>query len=292
MGALYSMTGFARAEGREGGAEWAWEVRSVNGKSLDTRCRVPPGYDRLDQPARAAAAAKLARGNINMTLTVTTNRGDVGYQINRALLAQARGLAMEMGEQPPTVGELLGIRGLFEQVTDAPDPEAAEDQDAAVMATLATALDGLVSAREEEGRHLADILAARLAVLDEHVAAAEGCAAVTPAALRARLEKQVAELLAASPSLSEERLTQEVALVVGKADVREELDRLKAHTAAARGMLAAGEPIGRRLDFLCQELNREANTICAKSSDLDLTEAGLGMKAAVEQFREQVQNVE
>lgn len=286
------MTGFARAEGREGGAEWAWEVRSVNGKSLDVRCRVPPGYDRLDQPARAAAAARLVRGNVNMTLTMTTNRGDVGYQINRALLAQARGLAMEMGEQPPTVGELLSMRGLFEQVTEAPDPEAAEDRDGAVMATLESALDGLVAARKEEGHHLAEVLATRLAVLDDHVAAAEECAAVTPAAMRERLAKLVAELLEASPGLPEERLAQEVALVVGKADVREELDRLKAHTAAARGMLAAGEPIGRRLDFLCQELNREANTICAKSPDLTLTEAGLGMKAAVEQFREQVQNVE
>lgn len=289
---LHSMTGFARVEGHDDGAEWAWEARSVNGRSLDVRCRVPGGLERLEQPARSRVADRVARGNVNIALTINRRQGATSYQINRALLAQIQDLAAEVGETPPPVTALIGVRGLFE-ATDAPeDPAALAQRDAALLETLDHALSALVAARHDEGRRLATLLAARLDELADLVKKAEADAATQPAAIKARLHKLVGDLMAAEPALPEERLAQEAAVLVGKADVREELDRLAAHLAAARDMVDGGGAVGRRLDFLCQELNREANTVCAKSAGLTLTETGLAMKAAVEQLREQVQNVE
>ena len=289
---LHSMTGFARVEGHDDGAEWAWEVRSVNGRSLDARCRLPSGLERLEQPARAQVTRHLTRGNVNITLTINRRQGATSYQVNQALLEQVKALAAAAGEAPPSVAALVGVRGLFEAVDTAEDPAAVARRDAALLETLDHALSALVAARQAEGGRLGALLAARLDELAGLVGDAEADAAAQPAAIKARLAKLLGELMAAEPALPEERLAQEAALLVGKADVREELDRLAAHVAAARDMLAHGGAIGRRLDFLCQELNREANTVCAKAAGLSLTETGLAMKAAVEQLREQVQNVE
>jgi uncharacterized protein (TIGR00255 family) len=294
--AISSMTGFARAEGHADGLTWVWEVKSVNGKALDVRFRLPPGLDALELPLRTSLAQRLKRGALTASLSVTRPPSAAGIKINRealtAILSIAREIADDYETAPPRLDGLLAIRGVIETSDDIEDESARQKRQAALLADWEKLLGQLVEGRLAEGGRLETVLAARLAEISGLVADAEKSAATQPAALRARLKEQVASLLEASPALPEERLAQEAALIAAKADVREELDRLTAHVAAARELLAEGGAIGRRFDFLCQEFNREANTLCSKSTDMGLTRTGLALKAAIEQLREQVQNIE
>jgi uncharacterized protein (TIGR00255 family) len=290
------MTGFAREEGADEGAQWIWEARSVNARGLDIRCKLPPGLDRLEAPVREAVAARAKRGNVSVNLTLSRRAGEGALRVNRALLDEVIRLRDELGDivdpAPPRLEALLAVRGVVELAEDEPDEAAETARDAALLASLERTLDAMASMRREEGERLAAIFADQIAELTKLAKSAGATAAVQPDAIKARLAEQVAALMEADPGLPEERLAQEAALLAAKADVAEELDRLRAHIAAVSDLMSTGEAVGRRLDFLCQELNREANTLCAKSSDIDLTNIGLALKAAIERLREQVQNVE
>ncbi len=291
-GSVASMTGFARQEGGDGGLTWMWEVKSVNGRGLDVRCRLPSGHEGLEAAARAMAQKHCTRGNLQIALAINRGAASARFQINRDLLDQLVALTREIeGAAPPRIDGLLAVRGVVETVEEETKDQL-DARMAAMEADLARALGALTTMRRAEGERLKDIITERLDEIERLTAAAGESAAVQPEAVRERLRTQVEELLDAAPALPEERLAQEAALLATKADVREELDRLSAHVAAAREHLAEGGPIGRRLDFLCQEFNREANTLCSKSWDVALNRIGLDLKAAVDQLREQVQNVE
>jgi uncharacterized protein (TIGR00255 family) len=289
-----SMTGFARAEGEADGISWVWELKSVNSRSLDLRLRLPPGFDPLEAQLRASLARRCRRGNIAATLSIT-RLVPPAIRINRVVLAQIVALLGELAGDidaaPPRLDGLLGLRGVIEPVEDEPE-SVVEARRAAVVDGWAEALDRLAVSRSEEGARLSATLSAQRADLAALVEAASGCAAAQPAAIRARLETLLGELTGLVPVMPQERVAQEVAMLVTRADVREELDRLRAHIAQAGALLERDDAVGRQLDFLCQELNREANTLCSKSADIELTRIGLALKVAIEQFREQVQNLE
>jgi len=290
------MTGFARTEGFKDGFSWAWEIRSVNARGLDVRAKLPPGHESLEMKARARVAEIFKRGSISIALNVTRPERSARIKVNREVLDQvvklARELAHEVNAPPPQVEGLLSLHGVLERLEDEETEEVRAAREAAVAETLEAGLAQLSAARGAEGTKLETMVAGHLGRIAELSAAAEKTAAVQPEALKRRLRDQVAALIEAKPDLPEERLAQEAALLASRADVREELDRLKAHVAAARELLADGGAIGRRFDFLCQEFNREANTLCSKSTDIELTRIGLDLKAAIEQLREQVQNIE
>jgi uncharacterized protein (TIGR00255 family) len=293
---IASMTGFARAEGHDGPLSWAWELKSVNSKSLDLRFRLPPGFDALELPLRALVTQRLKRGSIGVNLSVVRAAGAGNIRVNREALAVvvrlANEIAAEVEAAPPRIDGLLALRGVLESGDEAPDEGTRERQMKQLNDGFAQALEGLASMRLNEGARLDGVLSERLDEIAVLVKDAEGAAATQPGAIRARIKELIAALTDAVPALPEERLAHEAALIVAKADIREELDRLQAHLGAARALLAEGGSIGRRFDFLCQEFNREANTLCSKSADLELTRIGLALKAAIEQLREQVQNIE
>lgn len=290
------MTGFARAEGQHDGLGWAWELKSVNGRGLDIRTRVPQGFESLEPLARQKLGEALKRGNVNVSLIVERRAGEAGIRINRAVLDQVLALQAELAGRvdaaPPRLESLLAVRGVVEAGEEDTDEEARAARDADILAGLEQAVKAMVVSRLEEGARLAAILTGHLDRIEELTTQAKALGSVQPEALKARLRQQVLELLDASPSLNEDRLAQEAALLATKADIREELDRLAAHIAAARELMQAGSQIGRRFDFLCQEFNREANTLCSKSGDTELTRIGLELKAVIDQLKEQVQNVE
>ncbi|MCX5519390.1 YicC family protein [Kaistia defluvii] len=294
--ALTSMTGFARAAGAGHGYRWTWELRSVNGKGLDIRLRLPPSFDHLDQPARERIGKLLQRGNLQVGLSLQRETTAQALRVNEELLRQVLDLVRRVGTEidaaPPTLDGLLSIRGILETVDAEDDPAIAEALAADLLADLDTALAELVTARNREGAAIGAVLNARMDEIERLTAAAEASPARTVEAIRKKLADQVAALLDASPALDPDRLHQEAALLATRADIREELDRLTAHVAAARALLAEGGAVGRKLDFLAQEFNRETNTLCAKANDRSLTALGLDLKAAVDQLREQVQNLE
>lgn len=294
---LNSMTGFARVEGSYGAARWHWELRSVNGKGLDARFRLPPGLDRLDARLRAELARHLRRGNCQITLTMDRTAEASPLRVNRealrAVVDAVGELRRTMETAPPRPEGILALKGVLE---NAEDIEETEEERAAfeeaLVNSFAEAAAALAQARAEEGAKLESVLLGQTDIIEKLTADAAACPAAAPEAIKARLMAQVNELLGASPSLSEERLAQEAAILATKVDIREELDRLAAHVAQARELLASAEPVGRRLDFLTQEFNREANTLCSKAADVSLTRIGLDLKTVIDQFREQVQNVE
>jgi uncharacterized protein (TIGR00255 family) len=291
---IASMTGFARAQGDELGISWVWEIKSVNGKSLDFRLRLAPGFDALEPQLRALLPQRFRRGNFSASLTVTRTQPAV-VRVNRETLAQLVALMNELAGEieaaPPRIDGLLALRGVVETVEDEPDV-VLEERRRAVLDSYATALAALAGARAEEGARLAVVLHGQLAEMTTLVEAAAGCAAAQPAAIRERLRTMLANVADLAPGMPEERIAQEMALLIARSDIREEIERLRAHLDQVADLLRQDEAVGRRLDFLCQELNREANTLCSKSADIELTRVGLSLKAAVEQFREQVQNIE
>jgi uncharacterized protein (TIGR00255 family) len=288
------MTGFARAEGHGFGISWVWEMKSVNGKSLDLRLRLISGFDALEPQLRATLAERFRRGNFSATLAITRTAPAV-VRVNREALVQLVALMSELAGEieaaPPRLDGLLALRGVVETVEDE-DDAVLENRRLAVLGSWTTALDRLAAARAEEGARLAVLLHGQIEEMLALVHDAERCAAAQPAAIRERLQTALASLAGLVPAMPEERIAQEMALLVARSDIREELERLRAHLDQADDLLRQADAVGRRLDFLCQELNREANTLCSKSADIELTRIGLSLKAAVEQFREQVQNIE
>ena len=297
---IASMTGYARAQGADDRRRWVWEARSVNGRNLEIRCRVPQGFERLENPARTAVGGRLKRGNVSLTLTLTSERQSSPLRINRALLTELATLVevvrKSTGAAAPSADGLLRVRGVIEEEEeDGQTEEQLAVLDKALTATLDEVLKALVAARAAEGKALAKVIDGHVGEIESLCKRAAERALAQIGTVRARFESQLAELMGRVPQLSEERFAQEVALLVGKADVREELDRLAAHIAQARTLLAEARvdnPVGRKFDFLCQEFNREANTLCSKSADIELTRIGIDLKGAVERMREQVQNVE
>jgi uncharacterized protein (TIGR00255 family) len=291
-----SMTGFAESAGSHDGLRWRWEAKSVNGRSLELRLRTPPGFDSLEQPGRMLAAERFRRGNFQISLTVEADSATRGLTVDPVALASAvklaREVAAETGLAPARIDGLLALKGVIVQdEVGIPDPVARGHRDAAILKSLATAFDALVKARLNEGAKLAQLLSAQMDEVARLVNEADGLAAAQPEALRQKLTAQLQEL-AGNAQVAPERLAQEVALLATRVDVREELDRLKAHVQDARALIRSGEAVGRKLDFLAQEFNREANTLCSKSADIALTRVGLALKAMIDQFREQAQNVE
>lgn len=295
-GGLASMTGFARSEGAGDGVTWAWELRSVNGRGLDLRFRLPGGLDTLEPALKELSNKALKRGNVTANLTV--KREDAQQLLpDPVALEHMLRLALELharipGSAPPSAEALLALPGVLRQ-TSAEQTEAATAAiAAAVRAGFADALDGLVASRRSEGARLAATLRGQLGEISDLCARAADEARDQPALQQARLLANLQALLQDQHNLPEDRIAQEIALLAAKSDVREELDRLDAHLHAARDLLAEAENIGRRLDFLVQEFNREANTLCSKSASVQLTATGLKLKATIEQLREQVQNIE
>ncbi|PPR24354.1 MAG: hypothetical protein CFH39_00030 [Alphaproteobacteria bacterium MarineAlpha10_Bin2] len=293
---VHSMTGFARAEGRDGTADWVWEAKSVNGRGLDLRCRLGNGLEALEPALRKAVAARFKRGNVSINLRLTRQAGTSQVRVNRELLDDLIALAGEYrgaeGIERPGLDGLLALRGVIEPVDEIEAGDDCAARDKAIEASMDELLDELSAARAAEGASLGEIVGAQLAEMERLSQRAGECASLRPEAAKARLAAQVAALLEAGAPALEERLAQELAILAVKSDVREELDRLATHIAAAGALLSQGGAVGRKLDFLAQELNREANTLCAKSNDAQLSDIGLELKAVIDQFREQVQNIE
>ena len=294
--ALSSMTGFARSHGASGPYTFEWELKSVNAKGFDLRMRLPPGWDELEALAKKRAGELLSRGTVYANLTVKRTGAAQVIQINEDVLSSivrvAGELAARIDAVAPSIDGLLGIKGVIEVV----EPESSEDEDkaakVAVAAALEQALNDLVQMRQREGATLGQILIQRMDEIEALAKKAEAAPGRKAEAVRARLAEQVAALLETSDRFDADRLNQEALLIAAKADIREELDRIASHVSQAREMIGKGGPVGRRLDFLAQEFNREVNTCCSKSNDIELTNTGLEMKNVVEQFREQVQNLE
>jgi len=292
--AISGMTGFGRAEGASGEWSWAVEARSVNGRNLEVRFRAPPGFEALERVAREGAQSRFQRGQL--TIGVQAKRAEAASavkvnveQLERYLAASAPYVATGLAAAPRMDG-LLALRGVIEAADAIEDPEVQAALEAAVALSLGAALEGLLAARREEGRALSGVLGGLVDRIAQLVADAQGHAEGQPAVIKDRFHRRMAEL--AGEAVSEDRIVQEAAALAVKADVREELDRLRGHVDAARGLLAGDGAVGRRLDFLTQEFMREANTLCSKSALSALTATGLDLKAVIEQFREQVQNVE
>jgi uncharacterized protein (TIGR00255 family) len=290
------MTGFADARGVHNALRWRWEAKSVNGRGLDLRLRTPPGFDGIEPAARTLANERFRRGSLQATLTIEPQDGSRGLRVDPIALAAAIKIAKQIQQEtslpPAHVDGLLALKGVIVQDEPLPmDAAARAARDAAILESFASALDALSRARVTEGQKLHKVLASQIDDIERLTSDAGKTAATQPEAFRAKLKGQLAELLEPG-AVSPERLEQEIAMLATRADVREELDRLTSHVEEARSLIASKDAVGRKLDFLAQEFNREANTLCSKSADTALTRIGLALKAAIDQFREQAQNVE
>ena len=289
------MTGFAQADGTSGDARWTWDLKTVNAKGLDLRLRLPPGFDRLEIEARRRIAARLTRGTCHATLVLARGTTAPPLRLNRelleALMNAVAALEVPSNIGPATLDGLLAVRGVIDADDRSHDPGETEALAADCERGLETALDALVAARTREGSALHRVLEDRLAAIARLTAQADAAPQRQPDAVRTKLARTIAEL-SERHALDPDRLHQEALILAAKADVREELDRLATHVAASRDVIAAGGAVGRRLDFLAQELGREASTFCAKVNDAALTALGLELRVEIEQFREQVQNIE
>jgi uncharacterized protein (TIGR00255 family) len=294
--ALSSMTGFARGQGVAGAYAWSWEIKSVNAKGLDIRFRLPPGWDAIEVAARTRAAQALSRGTVYCNLTVTRQGVAPTVKVNEpvlnAVIATLDQLTGKIDAAAPTLDGILGLKGVIEVTEEAESEEGHRAAEAAILKGFDQALADLDAMRKHEGDTLRKLLSARLEEIAALTARAEAAPGRKPEAIKARLAAQVATLIDASQRFDSDRLYQEAIMLATKADIREELDRLVAHVAQAQKLIDEGGPAGRRLDFLAQELNRESNTLTAKANDTELTNIGLQLKSVVEQFREQVQNLE
>lgn len=293
---IASMTGFAREAGVTGAYQWAWELKTVNGRGLEVRVRTPSGLDAMGEEARGQILKALTRGqgqlNLSLSKASSAPKLRVNQDVLQSLLSALGGLSLPENVKPASLDGLLAVRGVVELDDDADDPGQNEELAAVLRAGVGALIDAIQAARLKEGQALSAVLGQQLDLISRLVDEAEASPARQPEAIRARLEAQIAELFEGKHALDAARLHQEAVLIAARADIREELDRLRAHVDAARGLLQEGGPVGRRLDFLAQEFGREANTLCAKANDVSLSRIGLELKAVIEQFREQVQNVE
>jgi uncharacterized protein (TIGR00255 family) len=294
--ALSSMTGFARSHGTSGPYTFEWELKSVNAKGFDLRMRMPPGWDEVETVARKRATEVLSRGTVYANLTVKRSNALSTVRINEDVLNSVLRIAAELAGKidavAPSVDGLMNIKGVMEVVEPETDETEEKTAKAAVAAAFEESLTALVAMRKREGETLGQILSQRLDEIETLARRAEAAPGRKPEAIRARLAEQIATLIEASDRFDSDRLSQEALMMATKADIREELDRIASHVSQSREMIKKGGAVGRRLDFLAQEFNREVNTCCSKSNDLELTNTGLEMKNVVEQFREQVQNLE
>lgn len=279
-----------------GPLNWHWEVRSVNGRGLDIRTRVPPGFEGLEPRIREAATKRVARGSVSITLAIKRTQGNSELRVNEKALDQILAAVDRLRERlplsPPSAEGLLNVKGLIELVEPEESESETQARTEAMLADLMAALDGMVRYRQEEGDRLSAIVSDQLSAIEALVKGIERSPARAPDAVRQRLKQQVERLMETGGSFDEARLHQEAVLLATRADIEEELKRLGTHIAAARGLLNSEDSIGRKFDFLAQEFNREANTLCSKSNDTDITRAGLELKAIIDQMREQVQNIE
>ncbi|HME30425.1 MAG TPA: YicC/YloC family endoribonuclease [Pseudolabrys sp.] len=294
--ALSSMTGFARGHGVAGSYAWSWEIKSVNAKGLDLRFRLPPGWDAVEVPARARAAEKLSRGTVYANLAVERKGVQPTAKINEpvlgAVLSTLRSLSGKVEAAPASLDGILSLKGVIEISEEDEREEDHRAAETAIIVAFEQALAELIDMRRAEGATLGRLLSTRLDEIAALTARAEKAPGRKPEAIKARLVEQVAALLEASERFDSDRLHQEAILLAAKADIREELDRLSSHVGQAKKLLADGGAIGRKLDFLAQELHRESNTLTAKANEVELTNIGLELKSVIEQFREQVQNLE
>lgn len=291
---LNSMTGFARAEGAVAGVRWFWEVKSVNGRGLDVRIRLPQGHDQLEPKVREAAAKRFVRGSLAINLNAQRDTAAVEVRVNEAALAQVLRAVEEVrrltGAPPPSADGLLALRGVLE--VSETDGSLDQSMAAAMLSSLDQALDALQGSRADEGRRLTSVLSALIDEIERLTRFVQASPSRTADAIQTRLRDQVARLTDASPALDPARLHQEAILLATRSDVEEELQRLSAHVESARILLSERMPAGRKLDFLAQEFNREANTLTSKAIDMDVSRAGLALKTVIDQLREQVQNIE
>lgn len=299
---ISSMTGFARKNGSYSAGKitynWVWEIKSVNGKTLDVKTKLPSWIDKISFSLKNKTGEVLNRGTINAALDISTEKEAQEIRINDALMNQLATKAIELYEsnqgklQKPTATDILNMKGVLEVEDVQLDEEATAQLEEELLKTYAEACEALKEDRLAEGQKMKQVLLAILDKTEQDVAKAEEIAATQPEVLKEKLREQINALLEPGEAVSDERLAQEIVIFVNRIDIREEIDRLKAHIKTARDMLQGGGAVGRRLDFLCQELNREANTMCSKSNDINLTNIGMELKALIEQFREQVQNIE
>lgn len=296
MMTLKSMTGFARQDGRTPNLAWHWELRSVNGRGLDVRLRLPPGFESLEPAIRDHIGKQLKRGSLSVSLAIARQSQPNQIRLNEAALEQVIAAAKRVCEltgAPPASAEgLLAVKGVLEVCDEAPDEDAIAQTQKAMLQSFVQALEDLIAARAQEGARLATVIAAQMTTVEALVGQIETSPARTPEAIAVRLKENVARLVEACDALDDARLHQEAVMLATRADVEEELRRLRMHIAAARELLAGPGPAGRRLDFLAQEFNREANTLCSKANDPQITKAGLELKVVIDQMREQVQNIE
>ena len=293
---LASMTGFAQSSGEKAGLHWQWEIKSVNGKALDIRCRLPTGFEALEALIRTTLSQHIRRGNLQVTLTTTGATTLEQVVVNEAVLDQVVAIAEKLrdriGGVPLSAEAMLGLRGVLEVVQPTPDESEIAARLADVSASLASAAMALNTSRREEGARLGVVLAVQLEKIETLTLAARDCPARSIEAVKLRLKEQIARLMDTGASFDADRLHQEAIVVATRADIQEELDRLFAHIEAARDLIVSPEPAGRKFDFLAQEFNREANTLCSKAMDKTLTAIGLELKTTIDQMREQVQNIE
>jgi uncharacterized protein (TIGR00255 family) len=293
---LASMTGFARSAGNSGDYGWVWELKSVNGKALDVRLRMPQGYDHLEIQSRNTVQQNFKRGNIQASLTIANGKQHEKLSINSEVLDQylalAKDLHIKLGGEPPRVDNLMAMRGVLEVVPIPIDEVEQIARDKGILSSLTEAVSSLNAARLEEGGRLKATLDDQVSRIAELTQAAASNPARSAETIKARLKEQVTRLLETSNSFDPERLHQEAVMIATRADIQEEIDRLIAHVAAAKELLVSKEPVGRKLDFLAQEFNREANTLCSKAGDKSMSAIGLELKTIIDQLREQVQNIE
>ena len=294
---ISSMTGFARVDGTADGLAWTWEARSVNGRGLDVRLRLPPGYEALEVPVREAVAKRLARGNVSLTLTLEKQQTNGSVRLNELVLADviraAERVSALSGATKPDAAQLLMIKGVLETADQMPESaDVRSEREKALLKSLESTVDQLADARRAEGTRLQDIIVGQLAQIERLAADVRASPSRTPEAIVARLKEAITRLFETASPLDGDRLHQEAMLIATRADVEEELQRLSAHVSGARDILGETGAVGRKLDFLAQEFNREANTLCSKANAVDVTRLGLQLKTIIDQFREQVQNVE
>ena len=290
------MTGFSRANGIHDGSSWAWEIRSVNGKGLDVRLRLPQGFEHLEIAVRKACGAHLNRGNLQVSLSLRgqgrTPLPTVNTEALKSVLAAVSSIENTADVRKSSAAQILALRGVTEILEPEMDQAETEALDKALLVGLDEALKAMQNHRTAEGKELASVLLSQISQIESLTETAKTDPATNIETIRQRYAEQIASMQSQSGNLDQDRLHQEAAILATKADIREELDRLNAHTIAARDLIEKGSPVGRKLEFMAQEFNREANTLCSKANALSITETGLELKVVIDQFREQVLNVE
>ena len=298
---LSSMTGFARTEGQikiSSGTDysWVWEIRTVNGKALDIRCRIPSGLDAFDQHIKKTLKNHLSRGSVNVNLTITQEGDHSSVKVNYNILEQLTKAAVDLSAKfnlpPPSIDSFLNIKDVVEITDTAQDEKILKERDNALKTSFLEAVESLKTARKDEGKAIEEMLLGTVDEIEEYLVSGERIAAQQPEILKNKFLEKVNNLLGKDSSLDPDRVIQEIVILATKADVKEETDRLHAHIISARTLLKTKGSVGRKLEFLCQEFNREANTLCSKSSSVELTNIGLSLKTAIDQLREQIQNIE